>query len=408
MLLVGLAGRMPLSAGSVPASDYRMGAYSPDAQVENLVDSESPLFSLAEDLAGDCEWASTNEQEMVCLINQARRDAGLAPVKSSPILTAAAESHSIYMRDSGCFGHQCPGELSTPDRVCTTGYDTYCWGVCYVGETIAAGYSTAGSVVAAWMGSQPHRDILLHGKLREIGVGYASGGYYGYYWTATFGSQPDVLPIFINYEDPETASREVTLTLNNERVSGCSGIDYADEVMISNEPDFVGAGWKPYTLHKLWMLSEGNGDKTVFIKYRDATGYEVNSDDTILLDEPLKYKLQLGSDSLTFLYEIGSGFRDPAPVSVSVDNAAGSSPMTWSAEYGEAAWPDISPVSGTTPDSLTVSVDGFEASGVSTYQGAVIVTSPQDPENPQEMPVTILAVEKVYRVMLPRAGVRGN
>jgi uncharacterized protein YkwD len=408
MLLVSLAGRLPLSARSSPFSDYRMGAYAPDGQVEYLTDAELPLAALAEDLAGDCEWASTHEEEMVCLINQARRDAGLAPVKSSPILTAAAESHSIYMRDSGCFGHQCPGELSTADRACTTGFGSYCWGVCYVGETIAAGYSTAGSVVAAWMASQSHREILLHGKLREIGVGYANGGYYGYYWTATFGSQPDVLPVFINYEEPQTASREVTLTLNNERVSGCSGIDYADEVMISNNPDFDGAEWKPYTLHKSWTLPEGNGDKTVFVRYRDATGYEATSGDAILLDEPLKYRLQLGSNSLTFLYEIGSGFRDPAPVSVSVDNAAGSSPMTWSADYGEAAWPDISPVSGTTPDSLTVSVDGFEASEVCTCQDTVIITSPEDPDNPQEMPVTILAVEKVYRVMLPRAGVRGD
>jgi hypothetical protein len=376
--------------------------------VESLSDSGIPSHSILAHISGKCDWANTYEEELVCLINVVRRDAGLAPVKSSPSLTAAAAGHSTRMRDTGCFSHQCPGELSASGRACSNGYGPYCWGQCYIGETIAAGYSSADSVVAAWMGSPPHREILRHGNLREIGVGYASGGYYGHYWTAAFGSQPDVLPVFINYDEPRTTIRDVTLTLTNEKVSGCSGIDYADEVMISNDPGFAGAEWKPYTLHKAWTLTEGNGDKTVFVRYRDATGYEVDSSDDVLLDEPLKYKLDLGSDAVTLFYEIGRGFRDPSPVSVSVENVASPLPMTWSAEVGETAWPSISPVSGTTPDSLLVFVDGFEALETGTFQDTVLVTSPEDPDNPQQVTVTILAVEKAYRVLLPWVTARGN
>lgn len=408
VLLVGLVGQMPVSAESGSYLGRALGAYAPDEHLGLLTfpdkEASAPDGMLA---AGECDWATTYQEEVGCLINLARENAGLAPFKLNPILNGTAEAHSIYMRDHGCFSHQCPGELSVPARACAAGYGPYCWGDCYIGETIGAGYPTAADVVAAWLSSPSHREILLDGELREIGVGYASGGYWGYYWTVDYGSQPDVLPVAIDYDDPVTESREVTLTLSNEKVSGCPGIDYAGEVMISNDPNFAGAAWRSYSLHKSWTLADGNGEQFVYVRYRDGTGYTVTSSDVVLLDEPPKYQLHLGVDSVTLFYELGTGFSSLAQVPVPVENAAGDWAMSWYAQSGEGIWLSVSPESGTTPGVFDVSADEFEATARTTVQDTVVVTSPQDPDNPQQVTVTILAVDKVHRVMLPyvaRAG----
>ncbi len=346
-------------------------------------------------------------EEVVRLINLERKKVGLAPYKVNAILTGIAQQHSAYMRDHDCFSHQCPGEASPANRACAAGYAPYCWGACFIGETIAAGYASPSAVVAAWMDSPGHRSLLLNGELREIGVGYVAGGSWGTYWTADFGSQPDVLPVFINYDDAETDTQAVSVTLTNENVSGCSGIDYANEVMLSNDPGFAGATWEAYALHKPWTLTAGNGSKTVYVRYRDSTSYQVTSSDDILLNLP--YKLQVSTHALTFLYQVGGGFVGPDSASVRVENGAGQASMDWSAECStQGAWPRCSPTSGLTPEDLNVSVDSFQTEAAGTYTAMITVRSPQDPDNPEQVAVTILAVDQVYRVFLPAVTRAGN
>ena len=374
---------------------YALGFYGPEGESGYLSYTDT-AFSVA--VTG--ETSSAFADEMVRLINLERRKAGLAPYKINPILTTSAINHSTVMRDENCFDHQCPGEASSAQRACNAGYRPYGWGACYIGETIAAGFQDPASVVAAWMASSGHRTILLHGKLREIGVGFVTGGTYGTYWTADLGSQPDVLPVFINYDDPETDSQQVTMTLTNEEVSGWDGIDYAQEVMLSNEPEFAGAQWEKYELHKPWTLSPGNGQKTVYVKYRDPLGDEVTSSDDILLNIPVEYELWVSRHSLTFLYEIGEGFGTPPLAQVSVDNEASSQPMDWNATSTEP-WVALDAVQSTTPGEFVVSALDFEASAPGTQQTVITVISPQDPEDSEQVTVTIRAVDQVYRVWLP-------
>lgn len=392
--LVGLSGEMALSEGPV-LPGYALGDYDPHTQSGRVTYLEAAPTEALSSLP-----ASTYAEEVVRLINLERRKVGLAPYKVNPVLTAIAEGHSAYMRDHGCFAHQCPGEVGPAERACAAGYGPYCWGACFIGETIGAGFATPASLVAAWMASPGHRSILLDGELREIGVGYVTGGYYGTYWTADFGSQPDVLPVFINYDDAETDTQSVTVTLTNENVSGCSGIDYAGEVMLSNDPGFAGAVWEAYALHKPWTLTAGNGPKTVYVRYRDSTGYQVTSSDDILLRVP--YDLQLSAHALTFLYRVGSGFVGPSGAPVEVNNGAGQAAMEWSAEcHSRGTWPECNPTGGVTPAELSVSVTGFQTESEGTYTATITVTSPQDPDNPERVTVTIRAVEQVYQVFLP-------
>jgi uncharacterized protein YkwD len=389
-ILVALSGS---SAGQAQSS-FALGFLLPDAQGENL------SFPRGLFLTSTSSPNGTFEEEVVRLINEARRAKGVPPLSISPALTSAAYSHSSHMRDQGCFSHQCEGEASASSRACEAGYEPYGWGACYIGETIAAGFQTPASVVDAWLASSGHYGILLDSALREIGVGYVSGGSYGYYWTADFGSQPDVIPVFANGGDPTTDSREITLTLTNEEVSGWGGIDFADEVMISTNPDFSGAQWEPFSREKQWTLPEGNGTVTIYVKYRDAAGNEVVSTTSIVLDAPIEYDLELSTHSLFFIYEVGSGFWSSPVGRIGVMNSSGVSSMAWNASGG-AAWVGFVPGSGSTPGELQVSVEGFSTDIPGDSQAAITVVSPQSPDEPEEVMVTVRAVGQAHRVMLP-------
>ena len=62
------------------------------------------------------------------------------------------------------------------------------FGIAYTaaGENIAAGQPDPKSVVTSWMNSPGHRANILSKSYTEIGVGFASGGTYGTYWTEDF------------------------------------------------------------------------------------------------------------------------------------------------------------------------------------------------------------------------------
>jgi len=293
--MIGLGGQTKAPAESTPPPNYMMGYYDPSEPAGYVTFADEAPPALRSTVL-DSQYSG----EVARLINLKRTSAGLPPLMVNPILSKIALAHSEYMRDNSCFAHQCPGELTPAKRACLAGYRPYGTKVsdneevnlnagnptpgnqfCYVGETIAAGYPSPKSVVAAWMDSPGHYAILMHSKMREIGVGYAFGGYYRRYWTADVGSQRKKLYVFINNDDPVTESRLVMLTITNEEVSNSGGFGYAHDMMISNDPSFTDADWETYAPQKPWMLTDGKGPKTVYVKYRDPTGHEVLSGDII-------------------------------------------------------------------------------------------------------------------------------
>ncbi len=275
--------------------EFALGSYDPVEETGRVVFFQGK----AEEEQSILESAASAVEDVIFLVNQNRRSAGLLPLKANPILNATAQMHSDHMRKTGCFAHHCPGEEAPPDRICRAGYGRYgqstylndCaaggpgpgTGACFIGEVIAAGYPNPEAVVEGWMASVAHANILMNPLLREIGAGCATGGPYHTYWTVDAGSQPNMLPVFINNDDPETPSPQVTLSLTNEEIPGSSGITYAREVAISNDPGFSESVWEPYSPYKPWHLLEGAGPKSVYVKYRDARGVEVLSRDDILL-----------------------------------------------------------------------------------------------------------------------------
>jgi uncharacterized protein YkwD len=159
------------------------------------------------------------------LTNRERVRHGRTPLEHHPALEAAAQGHSIAMRDHGFFSHTSPlqGLTTVRDRVGAEGMQTR-----GVGENIAISFgikyqpgrsiavpsrndgvfsysyggdpipphtylSAAEDVVKQWMNSPGHRRNILRSSYRLLGVGAAhfkDSSFYGidkFYFTQNFG-----------------------------------------------------------------------------------------------------------------------------------------------------------------------------------------------------------------------------
>lgn len=73
--------------------------------------------------------------------------------------------------------------------------------------------------------------------------------------------------ISINSGEERAHTQDVTLTLlAQDQTSGMY------QMVISNDASFTGATWEAYAPTKAWVLSSGEGEKTVYVKYKDKAG----------------------------------------------------------------------------------------------------------------------------------------
>ncbi|ONH56145.1 serine protease [Frankia sp. CcI49] len=128
--------------------------------------------------------AGTRQDEVVRLTNVERQAAGCGPLAVDASLSAAAQAHSADMAANNYFSHSGLDGTSPGDRARAAGFPSS-----YVGENIAAGSTTPAAAIALWMGSSGHRANILNCAYTHIGVGYAEGGSYRYYWTQVFGTR---------------------------------------------------------------------------------------------------------------------------------------------------------------------------------------------------------------------------
>jgi len=88
---------------------------------------------------------------------------------------------------------------------------------------------------------------------------------------------PNNTSVWLNWDASKTVSRKVTLVLNATN---------ATEILISNVGDFIDAVWEPYQTSKYWTLAAGDGEKIVYVKFRDENLNETSIlSDTIILEE---------------------------------------------------------------------------------------------------------------------------
>lgn len=118
------------------------------------------------------------------LVNQARSNASVPPLKSSNVLNEAAAIRAREIVRE--FSHNRPdGSLFF------TVLDKHSFNFGPQGENIASGHSTGADVMNAWMNSTGHRDNILDTSYNRIGIGaYSHNG--RMYWVQIFaGDAPD-------------------------------------------------------------------------------------------------------------------------------------------------------------------------------------------------------------------------
>lgn len=120
------------------------------------------------------------------LTNQQRVAASVPALASDATLDAAAQAWAEHLV-SAPFSHS---SNEWRDSMISPG------GWRWSGENIAAGQRTPDSVMSAWMNSSGHKANILSSNYNGVGIGYATGGPYGFYWVQIFAqrapSQPTV------------------------------------------------------------------------------------------------------------------------------------------------------------------------------------------------------------------------
>lgn len=121
------------------------------------------------------------EQKVVDLTNQFRQLNGLPIFTVNGQLSRVARLKSEDMRDRDYAEHHSPTYGSPFEMILA-------YGISYkaAAENVAGGQATPEEAVCAWINESSHRANLLDAQYREIGVGYAQGGTFGYYWTQMF------------------------------------------------------------------------------------------------------------------------------------------------------------------------------------------------------------------------------
>jgi uncharacterized protein YkwD len=126
----------------------------------------------------------TYAEQVVALVNQERVCRDIPRLEMHAALMDAAAAHSLDMATSGTVSHTGSEGSDPDDRIRRAGYNPGYWGEC-----VAGGYPTPAQVVAGWMNSTSHRDILLSRNYVHIGAGYAcSGSGLSHYWTVDVAS----------------------------------------------------------------------------------------------------------------------------------------------------------------------------------------------------------------------------
>ncbi len=88
---------------------------------------------------------------------------------------------------------------------------------------------------------------------------------------------PGLFTMVLAGDSPRTSSRSVTAVLGAPL--GTAG------VQLSEDSSFPGAAWRPYAPTTTWTLSPGDGEKTVYARFRLADGsLSVPVSDTVILD----------------------------------------------------------------------------------------------------------------------------
>ncbi|MGI6423195.1 MAG: CAP domain-containing protein [Candidatus Dojkabacteria bacterium] len=130
-----------------------------------LVNMFGGLLGIPEAMA-----STITPNNIINLTNQERSAAGLNTLKTDSRLSAAAQAKANNMFQEQYWDHFGPNGETPWMFISQAGY-TYV----YAGENLAKGFRTAEGVHEAWMASPTHRENIMSGKYKDIGVAVVEG-----------------------------------------------------------------------------------------------------------------------------------------------------------------------------------------------------------------------------------------
>ena len=128
------------------------------------------------------------ELKFLDLLNAYRAGRGLGQLALQDQLGAAAERHALDMAEKNYVRHRLSNGDSPMKNIQRAGYRAFT----HWGEIIAGGFETADEVLFAWQTSRSHNQMMLNGRMEEVGIGraYNAAASLGWYWAVTFGRTP--------------------------------------------------------------------------------------------------------------------------------------------------------------------------------------------------------------------------
>jgi len=266
-------------------------------------------------------------------LNQARLDAGLAPLGFSTLLAQAAQRHAEDISQLGQATSEGSDGSTYRQRIREAGYRAWNDGL-LTSEVNWMGLGDAADAVNWFRNNAKEWELLTDPRYREVGIGYNEDADGVRYFVITLGSRPGVLPIFINDGAETTDSPQVAVRLTNEQAEPLgegAWIGKAIEVRLNDTPEFDEAPWQPWEPLLPWQLASTEpGSHAVYVEYRDGAGRTAVAEDTIRL--------------------VASGETPPTPTPLLVTE-----PLTPTAtippeegEEGEAGAPTPSPTTNAT------------------------------------------------------------
>ncbi|WP_295048454.1 CAP domain-containing protein [uncultured Paracoccus sp.] len=113
---------------------------------------------------------ASQNQHGAAVTSAVRRNAGLPPVQSSPVLAQVAAAHACDMAQRGRMTHLGTKTTGPGPRVKAAGYAPS-----VTAENIAAGPFSQERVLSEWNASRGHLDNILIPQVRDYGIGQAIG-----------------------------------------------------------------------------------------------------------------------------------------------------------------------------------------------------------------------------------------
>ena len=314
---------------------------------------------------------TTPAQDLIVAVNTFRAQHGLTPLAPDPRLQTAAQGHVLDMAQNNYFGHVGSDGATYQERSERVGY---IWSE--IGENLAGGAPDASFALNLWTSSPSHLDLLLKPSLRHVGVGFAydaddqanvqlpggavSGPFYRY-WALLAGSVSGEYPIVLDFGQPATDRRTVQLAIPGLPNDGTS------EYRLSEQASCGGALWQAYALGQGFMLSAGNGIKTVYGQVRFGDGRVIDATPaSIELNGP---SIEVSQDSLTFLVASGGRRASPQIVRLRITTEGFDSVPILTA-VSDSAWLSAAVIGG----QLEVQVIGLETISAGEHSATVTVT----------------------------------